>query len=237
MSKDPAFLFYPKDFYMGTIHMSDEELGQYIRLLCIQHDSGHIDAMAMRRHCGGNPTALVLSKFQIDSEGKYFNQRLEDEIIKRRAHSEKQKANAGMRWHKSGISQNDAKGMPLENTNANGIENELEDVNELEKNAREILIQFNSITGRNFDHTNKHALKFVKGRLSDGHTSDDLIGVAKYKFNQWKDDEKMKEYLRPKTIYAAANFYNYLVDMRETKTTAKNGHDPRYPETFVFDKA
>ena len=40
--KDPAFLFYSSDFLSGTMLMSDEEVGQYIRLLCLQHQKGHL---------------------------------------------------------------------------------------------------------------------------------------------------------------------------------------------------
>ena len=40
MSKDPAILFYTQDFLVGTMMMSDEQVGQYIRLLCLQHQKG-----------------------------------------------------------------------------------------------------------------------------------------------------------------------------------------------------
>ena len=35
--KDPAFLFYPNDFIVGTLMMTDEEVGIYIRLLAYIH--------------------------------------------------------------------------------------------------------------------------------------------------------------------------------------------------------
>jgi uncharacterized protein YdaU (DUF1376 family) len=40
--KDPAFLFYTKDFQSGTQDMSCEEVGAYIRLLMFQHQHGYI---------------------------------------------------------------------------------------------------------------------------------------------------------------------------------------------------
>ncbi len=117
MAKDPAFLFYSSDFLTGTMAMSDAEVGQYIRLLCYQHQSGHINAVAMQRLCGGTPSASVLDKFIKDDDGLFFNERLEGEVIKRKKHSEQQKENANMRWHKSGI----AAAMPLEDVNENEI--------------------------------------------------------------------------------------------------------------------
>ena len=42
MSKDPAFLLYSGDFLNGTADMEPEEVGVYIRLLCYQHQRGHL---------------------------------------------------------------------------------------------------------------------------------------------------------------------------------------------------
>jgi len=40
--KDPAFLFYTKDFQSGTQDMSCEEVGAFLRLLLYQHQHGHV---------------------------------------------------------------------------------------------------------------------------------------------------------------------------------------------------
>lgn len=112
MAKDPAFLFYPSDFLTGTMLMTDQEVGQYIRILCYQHQHGHIDAIALQRLCGGNATPEIASKFSVDSEGKYYNERLEIEIQNRRKRSEINKLNANMRWHSDG----NANGMPFNNS-------------------------------------------------------------------------------------------------------------------------
>lgn len=42
MSKDPAFLFYPKDWLEGTAEMLPEEKGVYIDLLSHQHQKGSL---------------------------------------------------------------------------------------------------------------------------------------------------------------------------------------------------
>lgn len=49
--KDPAFLFYSSDFLSGTLLMSDEEIGQYIKLLCLQHQKGHLKEKDMMNIC------------------------------------------------------------------------------------------------------------------------------------------------------------------------------------------
>ena len=40
--KDPAFLFYSSDFLSGTMLMNNEEIGIYIKLICLQHQQGHL---------------------------------------------------------------------------------------------------------------------------------------------------------------------------------------------------
>ena len=42
MSKDPAVLFYTSDFLSGTFTMTNEQVGKYIRLLCLQHQKGRL---------------------------------------------------------------------------------------------------------------------------------------------------------------------------------------------------
>lgn len=52
--KDPAFLFYTKDFQSGTQDMSCDEVGAYLRLLMHQHQNGFVpnDTERMMRICG-----------------------------------------------------------------------------------------------------------------------------------------------------------------------------------------
>jgi len=42
MAKDPAFLFYPKDWLSGTAEYMPDEKGVYIDLLCHQHQKGSL---------------------------------------------------------------------------------------------------------------------------------------------------------------------------------------------------
>ena len=82
MSKDPAVLFYTGDFLVGISLLTDEQAGQYIKLLCLQHQSGHIPKYHMLNICKSydNP---VFSKFTKDTDGLYYNVRMDEEIEKR----------------------------------------------------------------------------------------------------------------------------------------------------------
>ena len=92
MSKDPAFLFYSSDFLTGTMFLSDEQVGKYIRLLCSQHQHGHMTKKDMIKICKTYDED-IFEKFAIDEDGKYYNDRLEREITKRVAYSESRRKN------------------------------------------------------------------------------------------------------------------------------------------------
>jgi uncharacterized protein YdaU (DUF1376 family) len=131
MAKDPAFLFYTNDFLSGIQDLTMEERGQYITLLCLQHQKGHLSEKAIRL-CLGNAAADVMAKFRQDSAGLWYNDRLEQEIEKRAASSKKQKARAEEGWKKRkinaesnavGDAYGNAAALPLENEDENEDEN------------------------------------------------------------------------------------------------------------------
>lgn len=117
MAKDPAFLFYASDFLTGVSGLTMDERGQYITLLCLQHQTGHLSEKEIRL-CVGNAAADVLAKFEKDENGKFFNKRLDIEIAKRKAHSEKQRIRAVEGWEKR-KSHGIATALPLEDENRN----------------------------------------------------------------------------------------------------------------------
>jgi uncharacterized protein YdaU (DUF1376 family) len=86
MSNDPAFLFYTGDFTTGTQFFTDEQVGIYIRLLMAQHQHGHLSDKQVKMICRTHDEDVML-KFEKDSDGKFFNKRLEDEIVKRKKYS------------------------------------------------------------------------------------------------------------------------------------------------------
>lgn len=90
--KHPAFLFYSSDFLSGTMLMTDEEIGQYIKLLCLQHQKGHLKEKDMLNICK-TYNEDIFSKFKKDEEGNYYNERLEYEANKRKAYSESRRNN------------------------------------------------------------------------------------------------------------------------------------------------
>lgn len=97
--KDPAVLFYTSDFLSGVILMSMKERGQYITILCLQRERGHMTLKDMEIAVG-KLSEEVRSKFEQDENGRFFNPRMEVEIKKRETHSKRQSENARKRWNK-----------------------------------------------------------------------------------------------------------------------------------------
>lgn len=76
--------------------MSHEDVGIYIRLLCVQHQhGGHIEKEAFKAMVGDKQ--VIKSKF-IETEDGFFNKRLFEEMIKRQKKSHNLSDNAKKGW-------------------------------------------------------------------------------------------------------------------------------------------
>lgn len=151
MAKDPAFLFYSSDFLTGVSDLTFEERGQYITLLCIQHQKGFLTQKMIDIAVPGC-SEDVLEKFEKTEQG-YVNQRLEKEANRRENFIKKQSENGskGGRPKKPNENPNinPKKTQPKSQTKPikeNEIDNENEDVNASEsanskETAHEIFMQ------------------------------------------------------------------------------------------------
>lgn len=83
MSKDPAFLFYSSDFILGTLFMSFEDRGKFITILSCMHQRGRISEAEIKK-LAEDISAELKSKFKIDENGLWYNERLEEEIARRK---------------------------------------------------------------------------------------------------------------------------------------------------------
>jgi hypothetical protein len=86
MAKDPAFLFYSSDFLVGTMTMTDEQVGKYIKLLCLQHQKKQLSEKDMLNICKSYDEDIYC-KFKKTPEGFYINERLYIESEKRNNYS------------------------------------------------------------------------------------------------------------------------------------------------------
>lgn len=124
MSKDPAVLFYTGDFLNGCTDLTFEERGQYITLLCLQHQKGHLSEKTIRLSVG-SVSVDVLKKFTKDEQGNFFNVRMDEEIAKRNQFIETRRVNGS-----KGGRPSKANGYPNGYPNGKATENLIEDEDE-----------------------------------------------------------------------------------------------------------
>jgi uncharacterized phage protein (TIGR02220 family) len=53
-------------------------------------------------------------------------------------------------------------------------------------------------------------LGYIRGRLSEDYSAEDLILVVDYLTAKWADDPKMDDYLRPSTLFGPENCVEYF---------------------------
>lgn len=96
--KDPAFLFYSRDFYEGTRNMMPDERACYIDLIIYQHQNKIIplDLKRVYMYCSGISKEVVdyvLNEKFIKTDEGYVNEKLNDVINLREKYSENQSIN------------------------------------------------------------------------------------------------------------------------------------------------
>jgi hypothetical protein len=92
MSRDPAFLFYSSDFLTGTLTMTHEQVGKYVRLLCMQHQQGRLSDSDMKYICKRHDEKIY-AKFIKGEDNYYRNDRLKLEMERRIKYSESRRKN------------------------------------------------------------------------------------------------------------------------------------------------
>lgn len=105
MSKPPAFQFYPADFLVGIMGMSDEEIGIYMKMLSLQWLKGSLpnSPKTIKNLINSKriPSDSVMEKFDVGEDGNIRNQRLEKEREKQESFKQSRIENANKRWDKA----------------------------------------------------------------------------------------------------------------------------------------
>ena len=98
MAKDPAFLFYPNDWDGGTKLFTREQKGAYMDLLICQFHSGHMTGHDIAHILGQIDYKnmwenKLKQKFKQDDDGNFYNEKLENEQVKRKKWCESRRNN------------------------------------------------------------------------------------------------------------------------------------------------
>lgn len=120
MAKDPAFLFYYQDFLVGTDDFTNEQVGAYIRCLCIQAAKGGISKDHMIKICSSHEIHNIITKKFVwyPEEEVFRNDRLSTEIEKRKKYCESRSKNKLGKQHMKNTSFSYDSHMENENENS-----------------------------------------------------------------------------------------------------------------------
>ena len=99
----------------------------------------------------------------------------------------------------------------LTNNINNNIDNKLDNIIELKDNVpyQEIVNYLNNSAGTNYRASSKKTRELIKARINEGYTLEDFRVVIEKKTRDWINDNKMKGYLRPETLFGS-KFEGYL---------------------------
>lgn len=106
-------------------------------------------------------------------------------------------------------------GYPMEEKVGTPMEEKVIDNNTLLNNTfnntlSTIVDYFNEICGTSYKTTTKTTAKLIKARTDEGFVVDDFKKVIITMYNKWRNDPKMKEYIRPSTLFNGDKFEGYL---------------------------
>ncbi len=127
MSKAPAFQFYAGDFLTGTTLMTNEEVGLYIRLLCLQAENGSVpdDPERLSQVYGASVPKLwkaVRSKFVAGTEPETMVNEKMGKVLADREEFRKRQSDKGKASAEARFTSGSKKKQPRFNRGSTGVE-------------------------------------------------------------------------------------------------------------------
>ena len=92
--------------------------------------------------------------------------------------------------------------------------------------AKAIISYLNDETGRQFKAGDRRTNELIADRLREGYQVSDFLTVIDNKVRQWLGDEKMEEFLTPRTLFSADHFADYLAQTPTKKEAGKQKKSP-----------
>lgn len=96
------------------------------------------------------------------------------------------------------------------------------------KEIKIIIDYLNEKTGKKYRYRSKGTQRIITARLNEGFTVEDFKTVIDNKVNDWLNDSKMSQYLRPETLFGN-KFEGYL---NQSITKKKEFHLPKAKEEW-----
>ncbi len=234
------FQFNIGDYARDTAHLTEMEDLAYRRMLDLYYRAegplpASIEEIArlirMRSHVAS--IAIVLQDFFAECADGYRNHRADQELQNTYSKSAKAKASAQARWNKN----KDLQKPDAMRTHSEGNADDVLPITHdtlpitqdtvvkahmskpavIDDRLKQVIDLLNSMTGSKYKASTASHAKNISGRLSEGHSVDDLMEVVRFKCQEWLHDPKMAQYLRPETLFQAGKFNGYLTAARATQ--------------------
>jgi uncharacterized phage protein (TIGR02220 family) len=258
MANDPAFLFYSQDFLTGVQDLTMEERGQYITMLCVQHQKGSVSSKWLSI-CLPDASTDVLKKFEKNENGDLYSPRLAEEIEKRKGYIPFKLASAtlGGLISANKVSKANAKKIKEEFEVKNYaslskedikkevsiwfkhmlkyIENE-NDILSISNNKidyNKLLIFFNSVTGKKTKVVTDKVKSQIKARLSEGFTKEDIANAIKNCSEEKYHKENGYKYLTLEFITRPDKLERYAQKENKQALKLKKRNDFQTNEEFI----
>ena len=98
-------------------------------------------------------------------------------------------------------------------------------------NLDEMLEYLNTKTGKKFRPVESNR-KFIRARIAEGHTTEDIKAVVDRMVAQWLGDPTMAQYLRPATLFNAEKFNQYVGEL-DAPLPEKDTEKNRWPKNDI----
>jgi uncharacterized protein YdaU (DUF1376 family) len=226
MAKDPAVLLYTSDFLSGTMTMTNEEVGMYIRLLCLQHQKGKLTDKDMLSICKAYVEDVYEKFDKID--GCYVNKRMYEESERRSRYTESRRSNAKIKHMSKHMVEHMPKHMETETETINENKIELEYPNNEYKRIWKGWIEYKKIEHKQkfkSEKTEQTAINnLVEISNGDWQLAEKIVNNSisnRYK-GLFPISENKSNFNKPTKIEMYANTYNRVAAALRSEENGKN---------------
>lgn len=220
----PYFSFYPSDFFMKTMNLTDEQVGRYMRLLCNQWINGPLKEVPRD-----------LEQYFVKTRGGWVNERLEEERVKaEKKHAQRVEAarisadkRAGKRTQQRPPQQSESESELKLDTETEASKTRDQS---LAKHVNRIVAYLNKVSGKQFRASSRITKEKIQARLNEGFKVEDFKVVIDNKVRDWKGDPEMDKFLRPETLFSN-KFESYFNE----KEIAVSSSGIKFPDRWSTD--
>ncbi len=87
--------------------------------------------------------------------------------------------------------------------------------------VKTVIDMLNRECGTRYSAASKANVRHVAARIKEGYTFDDFVAVVRDRKEKWGGDPKMREYLRPETLFGS-KFDSYLGCVDDSRVTNRS---------------